>query len=311
MSVSLPPTLCAGLRRLLYLRRLHWQPEDVRSAVFRLAGSFGEREQAFDLVQQSYARNGLDGGRAGARFSVFHLLPTTSIFVALRGGRVVGTLSLIEDTPLGVPMEQSHPAEVQLTRETDDRFAEIGVLALAPGEAGQGVPLMLYGALFRWARRHRHVRRLLIAVHPQIRGFFESVLLFRRLGPVRRYEALAGVPSVALGLDLATAADRYRAVYDRPSRYLRLPGQSLNLYGCFCADRYDNLQLPEPSRLRPEFGCVPPWHDDELRRIFGKYGREPAALPRAQRRVLLDHYPTLFAEPRGEAVPLPPAAGRR
>lgn len=284
------------MMRPFHLRRLHWDPRDVRGVSFKLAESLDEREQAFDLVQQMYARSGLvDGSEPGCRFSVYHLLPTTTIFIALHAGRVVGTLSLIEDSLLGVPMEASHPSEVQLVREADHRFAEIGVLALAPERRGKGVPLMLYNMLFRWARLHRYVRTLLIAVHPQIRSFFEAVLLFRRLGPVRRYESLNGAPSAALALDLATVTDDYRRIYDRPSRYLRPPGVPVNLYGFFCADRFDNMQLPEWSRYGPAFGVVPPWECHQLLRIFRTYGQSPHLLPRAQRRVLLDHYPTLFA----------------
>ena len=54
---------------------------------------------------------------------------TVSVGTSGHGQGHATSFAMIVADRLGVPMEQSHPAEVQLTRESDDRFAEIGVRA--------------------------------------------------------------------------------------------------------------------------------------------------------------------------------------
>jgi glycine/D-amino acid oxidase-like deaminating enzyme len=54
-----------------------------------------------------------------------HAVPSTAVFVALKGAEVVGTMTLVEDSPLGVPMEPIFPPPL------DPLYAEVALRGLA------------------------------------------------------------------------------------------------------------------------------------------------------------------------------------
>lgn len=168
----IPPTLY----RRLFIKRIARHSLAIEGFEFRPVQSLFELEEALRLVNDSYARRGISTVcRAGMRFSAFHLLPGTTTFVAIKDQQIVGTVSLIEDSMLGLPLEEVHGNEVVMQRLAGGRLAEVGTLAVAAGYRGKGVPLMLYNAMFRWAMHFRGVQRLLIAVHPRAGALFSLV----------------------------------------------------------------------------------------------------------------------------------------
>jgi len=286
------PALLAPMLRCLYLRGMRFRRDEIEGVTFKVADSLDDKEAAFQLVHEMYVRRGIISRSEGnSRLSVFHLLPTTTIFIAKRDGQVIGTVSLIEDSPLGVPMEETHPQEILTLRLAGWRFAEVGALAVAAGHRGKGLSLMLYNIMFRWARQHRLVRNLALAVHPRIAGFFEVIFLAERLGPVRPYAKLNDALSVPLSIELLTAPLRFRDLYDRPAMHIGRGADALNFYKFFCEDRIDNMLLPELSRFSSPLQPAPAWSPAEIASALSKRGLDMTALPRQHRRVLLEYYP--------------------
>ena len=74
---------------------------------FGLATDRHTLEQAFRLQHDQYVAHGyMDAHPSGWRLSLHNALSPTRVFVARRGGRVVGTMTLITDSPLGLPMDE-------------------------------------------------------------------------------------------------------------------------------------------------------------------------------------------------------------
>jgi hypothetical protein len=101
---------------------------------FKLASNRLELEQAFGLVYEEYEARGLilaKHYKAPLRAGIYHALPGSVVLVALYRGKVAGTLSILPDSNLGLPMEQGYQEEVDQLRKMDRRIAEIGYLALS------------------------------------------------------------------------------------------------------------------------------------------------------------------------------------
>ena len=72
------------------------------------------RRGAFELLHRAYLRAGLVvDNPAGLRVTLFHFEPTTELFVAVQDGTVVGTVTLVGDGRLGVPMASVYPEEME------------------------------------------------------------------------------------------------------------------------------------------------------------------------------------------------------
>jgi hypothetical protein len=133
-----------------------------------------------------------------------HLLPTTAVFVALRGARVIATMTLVGDGRLGLPMERVFGREVAALRQPSTWLGEVSALASSPDKADSGVDVVtgLMRMMAQFSRRHG-LDHLLVAVHPRHARFYQRTMGFRLLGGERPYPSMDNRPAVALDLDLS------------------------------------------------------------------------------------------------------------
>lgn len=272
------PFLPESIRRRAYLRHVRFDPHEIQDVTFKLAESFCEREQAFRILQDAYQRRGLvNHVPTGLKISFYSMLPTTAVFIAVRGEEVLATMSLIEDSPLGLPMEEIYSGAIHKLRSGGGRVAEVGALAAVPRARGKGFSLMLFNLMYRWASSRRAIENLVIAVHPRVSSFYRTVLLFEPLGGLRRYGTLRNAPAVALRLNLKEGPTRYRRAYAYGCQTCQTdpagPASGLNLYHFFVVDEYHNLQMPasEGEELAP----LPSWSPEELHFFFAKGAGQP------------------------------------
>jgi hypothetical protein len=175
-----------------------------KSTCFKIAQSREEWRGAFRLVYQRYLAAGLsqpNGYRM--RVTPYQLLPTTEIFVAMAGGEVAATVSLVRDGKLGLPMEAIYGEQVRYLRRRGLRLGEVSCLADRRLGDKNFLPLVLrLMSLAAQCAERRGVDQLLIAVHPRHGKFFRRFAAFRPIGGLKTYEAVCGRPAVALALDL-------------------------------------------------------------------------------------------------------------
>src|SRR5438067_7098467 len=104
--------------------------ETGSDAVYRIAGTRDARVGALELVYRKYVDAGLiQPNRFKLRVTSYHLLPTTSIFVAVVRARVICTMTLVGDGKLGLPMASIYPAEVFERRRKRISIGEVSCLA--------------------------------------------------------------------------------------------------------------------------------------------------------------------------------------
>jgi hypothetical protein len=165
-------------------------------------------DAAFRLVHDQYTWRGYMMPAAnGRRLSLHNALPSTRVFVATRANRVIGTLTLVQDSLFGLPMDDLYRGEVAELRAQGRRVGEVSALATAAEcrRAGVSVLLHLMRMLVTYAVKVVSLDDLCITVNPRHVEFYHTCLKFEPLGGERAYDKVNGAPAVALRLDLDVA----------------------------------------------------------------------------------------------------------
>jgi len=210
-------------------RTPRWWSDDnnvvVESFDFALARDTETFDQAFRLVHDRYVEQGyMRALPSRRRLSLFHALPSTKVFVTRDASRVIATLTLIQDSELGLPMDGLYRDELDALRARGRRLAEVSAFAMDVSYRAQGVSIVmrLMRATYEFAASIARLDDLCIAVHPRHADFYRNALNFHAFGQVKPYETVNGAPAAALRLDLDWARERMGriAAGDAPSREL-------------------------------------------------------------------------------------------
>ena len=168
-----------------------------------------ERVAARSIVLAEYARSGYisqedaQAGLAGVLPSDAALnSPDSTTLVIPSGERIVGTVSVVFDSPAGFPMDSLYHEELEVLRKDGYQLAEVVQLAtdqdFVAGLPGIGGGLALILPLFQGVLKlgkERGVDGFCITVNPKHDRFYAEIG-FVPLGPERRYEALGGAPTL-------------------------------------------------------------------------------------------------------------------
>jgi hypothetical protein len=185
-----------------------------------VASSPRDRQAALRLVYENYVQRGMIAENPyRLRVTAFHLMPTTAIFIARERERVIATVTLIEDSPMGVPTDAVQPEVVDELRNRGCRVAEVSCLAFADIDRRHFLPVFTdmtrVMTQFAWARG---VDQLLIGCVPRHASFYRRFHGFEQLGSVRPYSTVCNTLGVALHIDLK------HLKWNRPDCYERYFG---------------------------------------------------------------------------------------
>lgn len=213
------------------------------SLVIKVAETKTELEQAYRILHDSYVEMGYSTPQeCGMRITKYFALPTTTTFVALWDGEVVGTMSLIRQSTMGLPLEKEF--DLSALRQGGAMIAEVSSLAIRRDFRHQRgsifLPLCKY--FHDYARLYMKVDAAVIAVNPSWVDFYEGYLLFEKLEAktVSNYDFANGAPAVGMVLDFRTFNLRYDEIYgDRE--------QDANLRDFFLVSKFANLWFPKHS----------------------------------------------------------------
>jgi hypothetical protein len=197
------------LRDRALLRHVRFEPERTAGIVVKLAETVDELAAAARLVHDAYVARGiLEPHPSRLKFHPHALVPTSLTFVAKRGEKVVGTIALIADSVVGLPMDATYAPELALLRARGERLAEVSSLAVDDSVRSSGVFYLLNRIMIRSAIL-LGVTRAVIAVHPRSAGLYRLAMAFESVGPRRAYAGLnRSAEAVALGLSVPGLAPR-------------------------------------------------------------------------------------------------------
>ena len=119
------------LRRLINLEEV--LEEEIQ---FKVAENQDELEQALEIVHESYlSKRLIKAEDSQLRVTKYQCLPTTRVLVAKIGEDVVATMTVILDTPMGLPIETV--TDIQAFRKQGLRIAEISSLGIKRSIVGR------------------------------------------------------------------------------------------------------------------------------------------------------------------------------
>lgn len=229
--------------------------------VFKIAETTEELEASFRLVYESYHALGYcDESELRMRATVYHALPTTTTLIALDKGVVVGTMTMVRDNRLGLPMEKVF--DVDCLRKNSNRLAEITSLVIHKDyrrEKGGQILFPLLRLMYQYSTSCFGVNHLVVLIHPKDAYFYESLLLFHPI-PNTGVEQYLGAPSVVFHLDLQRALIEFERIYSH-----RNP--ELNLFEFFVQKKMDNVRMPERRYHKINDPLITP---DYLHNVFFK-----------------------------------------
>jgi hypothetical protein len=215
---------------------------------FKIAERKDEFEGACRLVHDQYVQKGyMERRKSGMRLSLFHALPETTTFIGKKNDLLIYTLTVFQDSELGLPMDSIYKEELAKLRAQGRKIAEVGALAAHPVIQNEDQTVLMHGnkIMHTYSRDHLGVDDLVIAINPKHQWLYEHVLLFEKIGDLTHYDYVKKAPAVAYRLNLRSAEANYRTVYGEnppeknlhdfffkePSRCVELPdGKTLHCF---------------------------------------------------------------------------------
>jgi hypothetical protein len=181
----------------------------------RLAENAWEHLQAFHLLYRQYVSFGYMAENATqVRIAPHNLSLRSHVFIALKAGRVVGTLSCLEDGDNGLPADRLYPNELKQLRAQRSKLVEVGAFA-ADDETNGAVVMAMIQAITAFCRNTLGASDWVITVHPRHVRFYQKVMLFETLGESKACESVNAAPAVLLRLDLETMPAKLAERYSR------------------------------------------------------------------------------------------------
>jgi hypothetical protein len=192
---------------------IRYSPQVSPEIVVKVADTTEEVEAAFQVVNRAYQETGFH--RDPFELNKYQILPMSTILIAKCRGEVVGTLTLVKRSPLGLPLERAFQIEGMLSDQ--EEIAEITCLAIDRRyrrEFGTDAlfPLMKY--MYHYCVDYFSVRKIFVACLPRESDFYRAILLFQPIKGQSRVEDYLGAPALALYLDLQEAFEKFRTVYN-------------------------------------------------------------------------------------------------
>jgi hypothetical protein len=168
-----------------------------------ISTSSREIAAALRLVHDVYVGEGyMEPHPLGMRILLpHHAVKSTTVVSARREGEVVGTLTLLFDGAVGLPMDELYPEALTRARRAGRRIVEVGNFAIAKHVRGTAIVMHLMRAAVRMAMAEKQ-DDLVIAVHPKHETFYRTIWLMERFGEVAPYPEVKGAPAIGLRGDL-------------------------------------------------------------------------------------------------------------
>jgi len=194
----------------------------------RVANDLDSRQRAYELIYRLYLEKEYAKPNPSRLWvSMFDALPETVTLLAERGlpvqsprsrvpaepgtgGVPVGALTVVFDSPLGLPADGIYGQELDALRDSGRSLAEIISLGIDDrSRSGAGVLVELFNAAYFVARGVRTATDFVITVNPRHTRFYRRLMLFEDAGPDRNCDRVGGAPAVLLRLNL-DRAERHR-----------------------------------------------------------------------------------------------------
>ena len=192
------------------------------SLVIKVATTQEELEAAYGILYESFLEYGYqEPNPERLRIIKYFALPTSTTIVAKVEGRVVGTVTFIRKSPMGLPMEKAFDLSSQV--KAGETLVEVSSLAIASEFRHQRgkifFPICVY--IYQYLHQYLSADYAAIAVNPAWADFYEGFLLFSKVQSktVDVYNFANGAPAVGLISNVRDWAERFELIYGKLPRH--------------------------------------------------------------------------------------------
>lgn len=215
------------------------------NTVVRLARNREERAAANELVFRNYVNLYWPDDDEILSKNKYLNSEARHVFVAVAASRVIGTMSVIEDSEIGLPSDGFCPGILRSYRDAGQRLAEISCFAVDQTDRkNRHLMLFLIKFLFQYAFYYTELDRLIASCRPKHADFYEERLCFEKLTQPAPYAYAGNVSCQLVTLDLGEMHSLLS------ERYAQCAGRDTDLYRFLLLDDHPMVQLPGPPLRR-------------------------------------------------------------
>jgi hypothetical protein len=242
--------------------------ETQDSMTIRLADCDGQRNRANMLLNRMYSWRGYGSDHA------LPMAPNCVTFTATSGEDVIGTLTLTVDSAAGLAADRTFSDEVEKFRQAPGaKLCELTKFAFDTSSPARPRLAALFHIIFIYGSMHYDCTDLFIEVNPRHVRFYEAMLGFTPVGPMRT-NAEVDAPSQLMWLnvaDIRRQIDRHGGSATAASRSLYphffSPKEEAGIYGRLAGLSDQSTAIPlraaQVDEARPELRPESPATDHE------------------------------------------------
>ncbi|MBF0485644.1 MAG: hypothetical protein HQL16_03915 [Candidatus Omnitrophica bacterium] len=187
---------------------------------YQIARTREDLEDSFSLVYKEYAQRKYipQDFKSKMRLSLYNALPETTTFVGKHADKLIATVTLVPDSPLGIPMDKIYKTEVDTLRRKGLKVAEVSQLSIDGKLFPKGWFSMfnfnklififkLFKLVLDYALYETKIDELCIAVNPR-HQYLYKFLFFEELGGLKDYGSVNKAPALAKHLNIRSAEQK-------------------------------------------------------------------------------------------------------
>jgi hypothetical protein len=209
--------LTQHLRALARPPRDHARFGDGLDYRVEVAADIARRRRCWALVYQQYLYKEFALPHpSGLWYGPHDNLDATTVFLVSKGGASdVATLTVVFDSPLGLPADGLYREQLAGLRAEGRRPSELISLGCAEDSTRRGSEALkhLFRLAFLTASELEGASDLIITVNPRHRAYYERYFAFEALGEELSYGKVGGAPAVLMRLRLEDAWRRSRELH--------------------------------------------------------------------------------------------------
>jgi hypothetical protein len=209
--------------------------------VIRLAQNPEEIKAADQLVYRNYVNRILPDDVEAFRKNRYLSSPARHVGVAVDAGRIIATLSMVEDSPLGLPSDAFRPELLRHFRRVKSRLGEMSCFATDQSvRHPMNVVMFLFKFFFEYNFYYANIDRMVASCRMRHADFYEKHLGFEKLMPAFTHPYADDMVCQFVTLDML-------AVHARVSCRYREDATD-DLHRFFMVDEHPNVRLPADRR---------------------------------------------------------------
>jgi hypothetical protein len=211
--------------------------------MIRLAATRDQVVRANRLVFKNYAELGYwsDDPEELAR-NHYLGLPTRHVILITEASSLIGTISVIVDSPDGIPADRFQPETVCALRRQSRRLAELSCFAISKSQPHPATLLhFLMAFILQYSFYYLAIDRFVAVCTPQHARFYQRYYGFRR-GNASAFYDYVHVKAQMLTLDLFEGFESFRQKYDTVD-------SGGNFFEFLYRDEHPNLLFPPRHQM--------------------------------------------------------------